>query len=48
MWYQLYVIIDIFSRYVVDWRVEEAEDSDLAAQLIDDAVSTYGKEEAGQ
>jgi putative transposase len=43
VWYHLYVIIDIFSRYVVGWRVEEVEDSDLAAQLIDDAMSTYGK-----
>ena len=45
VWYHLYVIIDIFSRYVVGWRAEEAEDSDLAAQLIDDAISTYGKPE---
>jgi putative transposase len=43
VWYQLYVIIDIFSRYVVGWRVEATEDSELATQLIDQAISTYGK-----
>lgn len=33
-WY-LYVIMDIFSRKVVGWRLEETEDAGLAAELID-------------
>jgi putative transposase len=39
------IIDDIFSRYVVGWRAEEAEDNELATQLIDQAISTYGKPE---
>jgi putative transposase len=45
-WYQLYAIIDIFSRYIVGWRVELTEDSELATNLIDQAISTYGKPES--
>jgi putative transposase len=37
IWYSLYVIIDIFSRAVVGWRVAEREDALLAEQLIADA-----------
>jgi putative transposase len=32
--YYLYVVIDIFSRYVVGWLIAERESSDLAEQLI--------------
>ena len=45
-WYQLYAVIDIFSRYIVGWRVELTEDSELATNLIDQAISTYGKPES--
>lgn len=34
VYYYLYVIIDIFSRYVVGWMVAEAETAELAEQLI--------------
>jgi len=34
VYYDLYVIIDIFSRHVVAWTVAEAEDGQLAADLI--------------
>lgn len=34
IYYYLYVIIDIFSRYVVGWMVAEAETAELAEQLI--------------
>lgn len=35
VWYQLYVIIDIFSRYVVGWMVARVESEHLAAELIE-------------
>lgn len=34
VYYYLYVILDIFSRYVVGWMVAEAETAELAEQLI--------------
>ena len=34
VYYYLYVIIDIFSRYVVGWMIAEAETAELAEQLI--------------
>ena len=37
-WFDLYVILDIFSRYVVGWTVAPAESGDLAAALIADAI----------
>ncbi len=33
-YFYLYVIIDIFSRYVVGWLVASRENSDLAVHLI--------------
>lgn len=38
-WYQLYVILDVFSRYVVDWMVADRENQELAAELIDRAIA---------
>jgi putative transposase len=46
VWYDLYVMIDIFSRYVVGWRVEETETAELATEFIDDVIRTYGKPRA--
>jgi putative transposase len=37
--YHLYVIIDIFSRYVVGWMIAQREAAELAEQLIADTVS---------
>ena len=37
VWYSLYVVLDIFSRAVVGWRVAEREDALLAEQLIAEA-----------
>lgn len=34
LYYYLYVILDIFSRYVVGWMVAEQESADLARQFI--------------
>ena len=38
-YFQLYVIIDVFSRYVVGWMVADREHKDLAKQLIDETVA---------
>jgi putative transposase len=40
--YELFVIIDIFSRYVVDWMVAPAETGDLAKEFIEAAIATQG------
>lgn len=37
-YYYLYVILDIFSRYVVGWMLAHRESQDLAARLIRDSV----------
>ena len=42
VYYELYVILDIYSRYVVGWTVAAREDSDLAADLIATAAKTHG------
>jgi putative transposase len=33
-WYQLYVILDVYSRYVVNWLVAPRESDRLAEELI--------------
>lgn len=43
IWYDLYVMIDIFSRYVVGWIVAQTETAELATEFIDDVIRTYGK-----
>lgn len=42
VWFDLYVIIDIFSRYVVDWTVAPAESAELAEAFIARAVAAQG------
>ncbi|RGC68210.1 Integrase core domain protein [Micromonospora sp. MW-13] len=42
VFYHLYVIIDVYSRYVVGWHVAGGEDSLLARELIDDAIARNG------
>ena len=42
IWYHAYVILDIFSRYVVAWRIETIEDGVLAADLVTDAIIEQG------
>lgn len=39
-WYQLYVILDVYSRYVVGWLVAPRESARLAEELIADAIHT--------
>jgi putative transposase len=38
-WFYLYVILDVFSRYIVGWTVEAHENAQLATALIEQAIS---------
>jgi len=40
----LYVVLDLFSRFVVAWMVSLKENSALAQQLMNEAVTRYGIE----
>jgi putative transposase len=40
-YYDLYVVLDIFSRYVVTWLVAPCEFGELAKELIADAVARH-------
>jgi putative transposase len=40
----LYVVLDMYSRYVVAWMVAEHENSALAKQLFGEALARYGIE----
>ncbi|MGE3328932.1 MAG: IS3 family transposase [Acidimicrobiia bacterium] len=42
VYYELFVIIDIFSRYVVGWMVSLAETGELAEAFIADALAVHG------
>jgi len=42
VYFYLYVIVDIFSRYVVGWMVAEAENAGLAERLIEQSCSKQG------
>jgi putative transposase len=37
-YFQLYVIIDVFSRYVVGWMIADRESSELAKKLISETI----------
>lgn len=39
--YQLYVIMDIFSRYVVGWMLTARESAELVAQFIADTIQKH-------
>ena len=41
-YFYLYVIIDIFSRYVVGWLVAQAENAGLAGALIEESCVKHG------
>ncbi|MEU5431698.1 IS3 family transposase [Streptomyces olivoreticuli] len=43
-YYHLYVVIDIFSRYVVAWTVAERESAAIAKALLDEAIAREGAE----
>jgi putative transposase len=42
--FHLYVILDIFSRYVVGWLIAERESAELAEQLIAETVARHDVE----
>lgn len=42
VYYELFVIIDIFSRYVVGWMVSPAETGELAEAFIAEAFARHG------
>ena len=42
IWYHLYVILDIFSRYVVGWMIATHESAVLAKKLIDQTIASQG------
>jgi putative transposase len=44
VYFYLYVILDIFSRYVVGWMIAEAENAGLAERLIEEACFKQGIE----
>lgn len=43
-WFHLYVIIDIFSRYVVGWLLAESETASLAERFIGETLDKYDLE----
>jgi transposase InsO family protein len=44
IWYKCYVILDIFSRYVMGWLVAAAEDAVVAKDFLADAIARNGCE----
>lgn len=40
--YYLYLILDVYSRYIVGWEVHECESAEYAAQLINKACLRHG------
>ena len=42
VYYELFVIIDIYSRYVIAWTVAAAETGELAKEFIDAAITAQG------
>jgi transposase InsO family protein len=43
VYYDLYVILDIFSRNVVGWTVAAQESAEIAEQLITHAIAAHGR-----
>ena len=43
-WFQLYVVLDIFSRYVVAFTVQTVEDSEIAKTMLEEAMRKAAKE----
>ena len=46
VYYDLYVVLDIFSRFVVGWTVAAAEDSLIAKALLAQAMDVHGVPES--
>ncbi len=41
-YFYLYVVLDVFSRYVVAWRLETRESATLATELFESAIAREG------
>ncbi len=41
-WYSLYVVLDVYSRYVVGWLLAERESTALATRLIEESCEKHG------
>jgi putative transposase len=41
-WYHLYVVLDVYSRFVVGWRLERNEDGILAEELFAEIIADRG------
>lgn len=42
LYYDLYVVIDIYSRYVVAWTLAAGEDSEIAKTMLEEAMGVHG------
>jgi putative transposase len=42
IYYHLYVVLDVYSRYVVAWLLASRESEDLARELLEEAYCKYG------
>jgi putative transposase len=45
-YYDLYVVLDIFSRFVVAWPIAACEDSEIAKTMLEQAMGVHGIPEA--
>lgn len=43
VFWHLYVIVDVYSRYVVAWELQPYEDATIAAAMIERATAQYGR-----
>ena len=46
VYYDLYVVLDIFSRFVVAWTIAACEDSAIAKTMLEQAMGVHGIPEA--
>lgn len=46
VYYDLYVVLDIYSRFVVAWTVAACEDSEIAKTMLEQAMGIHGIPEA--
>ena len=42
VYYDLYVVIDIYSRYIVAWTVAAREDCEIAKTMLEEAMGVHG------
>ncbi len=46
VYYDLYVVIDIYSRYIVAWTIAAREDAEIAKTMLEHAMGVHGIPEA--